>query len=110
MGIVIFLLTITVGVLLLRQANTQYHDNVRSLTDTMTAHDKLSTEKIDAIRYRGAIDSMITMTNHNDIVAVYSKVDNITHKYDKERNTVAILSDDEQLALFSEWLSTTDSL
>jgi len=87
-----------------------YKQQIQALQDSITARDSRIQQEIEAIEWRSVRDSMITATNHYEIINVQNAVDKVKHKYDKERTSIAAATADSQFSYFSYWLSPTDSL
>lgn len=83
---------------------------VKLQQDSIRIGDIQKNKTIVILEAQIAVNTSRTTATESKVNHTTDMVKAITHKYDKIHNTVSTLSDDQQLQLFTEWLSTTDSL
>jgi len=76
----------------------------------MIAHDKERDSTIHVLEYRVRQDSLHIVSVKSQVGEVPAMMTRINNRYNDKRNHITTLSADEQLQLFSDWLSTQDSL
>ncbi len=77
---------------------------------TIVEHDRQRDSVVQVLEYRIRQDSLRIAGIRNQVDDVPAIVKRINNRYNDKRNHITTLSADEQLELFSTWLSTQDSL
>lgn len=112
----IFIMAIIIGIGLVyvfwphKQSISVKEQELVARIDSMQVHDRLR-DSISIIyqqqRTKDSIRISAINTQLNDVPQLVTRINN---RYNDKRNYIITLSADEQLQLFSDWLSTQDSL
>lgn len=111
----VILLLIIISVLYARFTNhtPTLHQDKGKVKEVMDSN-KIWRQQWEDTRYRDSIQYAVQVTKLTGIEEQVNRVPQIIQQINKRTNdqirTITFLSDDQQLALFTNWLSQTDSL
>jgi uncharacterized alpha/beta hydrolase family protein len=111
----VILLLIIISILYARFTNhtPTLHQDKEKVKEVMDSN-KIWRQQWEDTRYRDSIQAAVQVTKLTGIEKQVNRVPQMLQQINKRTNdqirTITFLSDDQQLALFTGWLSQTDSL
>ena len=109
---VLAILILAVGgiIALSNVTKTGNDQQVKALTDTILAHDKVNTIRYQQLQEKQSKDSIRYSGIEQQVSRFPSMLAAIKQRYDNKRTILNSSTDDEQLSILTDWLSQTDSI
>lgn len=83
---------------------------IKEQVDSLISNDSRWAKLDKQLQDKNRHDSAIYLPVIAKVNAIPAMINTIKHRYDVQRTTITALSNDQQLQLFTTWLSQTDSL